>query len=94
MLSDTELTEMVERAAQSLEALPDHAEHYALAEAVSRLVPEVRRLRGLIKDAEWNGTFGCHSTADLPQCPWCFELQEDGGTHEPTCPAFGSPNGQ
>lgn len=54
----------------------------------TRLVAEVRRLRGLVKRAE----FGC--VDDYGRfCPWC----DDGGDHEPerhaaNCPAF-TPSG-
>jgi len=49
---------------------------------VPALLAEVRRLQGLIKQAEWKrGQFG-----DL--CPWCFGLEVNG--HKAACPAFGS----
>lgn len=51
-----------------------------LAEQVPTLVAEVRRLRGLIKKAEWSSReqTGCY-------CPWCDHYAD--GKHT-DCPAF------
>jgi hypothetical protein len=56
-----------------------------LPDDVPPLIAEVRRLQGLIEDAELtNGSWH--------ECPWCGEwldAQEESGTgHKPDCPAF------
>ncbi len=62
------------------------------AGSVRRLVANVERLRGLIKDAESTACF-C-SPAMESGCHWCeahvWESECDGrfGEHEPDCPAF------
>jgi hypothetical protein len=59
---------------------------------VRALVAEVRRLRGLIKKAEWySGAGGFESEHG---CPWCdsdgyYESSHVGhGKHQEDCPAF------
>lgn len=52
--------------------------------AVAReLLAEVRRLRGLIQQAEWGSGY-----QERAQCPWCGA--ESPCAHEPSCAAFGS----
>jgi hypothetical protein len=57
---------------------------------VLALVAEVRRLRGLIKEAETHGEWGGDSA-----CPWCDAVRRRAGTsfaymepHTMGCPAF------
>ena len=47
------------------------------------LVAEVRRLKALVKDAEWAGE---HSHGDGPVCPWCRSFERSG--HFTECRAF------
>lgn len=54
-------------------------------EAMRALVAEVRRLRGLVNQAEWAAGYCCQSETRY-SCPWCDE--DEGGVHAPTCPAF------
>lgn len=65
-----------------------------LPECVARdLVAEVRRLRGLLKRAEWAGYHECLG-GDEGVCPWCDvekvmgPIGQPPGQHEPSCPAF------
>lgn len=79
---------------------PDrHEEDWQLSQAeraslgdVLPLVAEVRRLQGLIKQAEWSGS-GAGQGQVWEECPWCRGLLEAYGDqpagHTPTCPAFG-----
>lgn len=55
------------------------------ARFVPALVAEVRRLQGLVKQAEWKGGDGY---AYVVICPWCSARAVDE-KHKPTCPAFG-----
>jgi hypothetical protein len=55
---------------------------------VVALLAEVRRLQGLIKQAEWDGGDG-HRYEVESCCPWCCAHQSRG--HESDCPAFGGP---
>lgn len=49
---------------------------------VPELIAEVRRLRGLIKRAEWEGMCcGCNL------CPWCGQRKGES-PHTERCPAF------
>lgn len=55
---------------------------------VPALLAEVRRLQGLIKQAEWDGHPGWDE--NFRSCPWCgasgpFCVETP---HDPTCPAF------
>jgi hypothetical protein len=81
-VTESELAAMAEQAALSLEALPDHTAHYALAEAVSRLVPEVRRLRNIL-DAlpPWDRCPWCGADS-----PWINGFGDRGGGCGPECP--------
>jgi hypothetical protein len=46
------------------------------------LIAEVRRLRGLIREAEWAAT--CQGDSECPWCQaWAFQ-----GEHRADCPAF------
>jgi len=63
--------------------LPDVAHLLVAARTeLPRLVAEVRRLRGLIKDAEHRGYVG----HELSGCPWCDRAQPK--PHRRDCPAF------
>lgn len=57
------------------------------------LVAEVRRLRGLINEAEWAGAL---PGASYRGCPWCtVELEfhpSNQKPHDATCAAFGEAN--
>jgi hypothetical protein len=61
-------------------------------ETVAVLVAEVRRLRALIKDAEWFSGVGEYDSEY--GCPWCksdgfYKFGKLGhGKHAPECPAF------
>lgn len=59
---------------------------------VINLVAEVRRLKGLVMDAEWNGAAQWGYVA----CPWCesdrMPFANDRRVHRPDCPAF-TPDG-
>lgn len=53
---------------------------------IPALVAEVRRLRGLVRDAE---TEGCEPTASKGYCPWCGYMCGDWKRrHAPECEAF------
>lgn len=58
----------------------------AVAGDVRALIAEVRRLRGLIQQAQWAGGDG-HAMEVEPVCPWCRMWPD---THQPDCPAFGA----
>ena len=64
----------------------------SIFDATPKLVAEVRRLRKLVKDAEWfPGVGGLESEHG---CPWCesdgfYSSSKTGhGKHFPECPAF------
>jgi len=60
-----------------------------LPECVAReLVAEVRRLRGLVKIAEWLGPDMGRKTYSCPWCEACFAPDEDRAYHDADCPAF------
>lgn len=77
----------------------DELRDEALAAAVdedasrARLVAEVRRLKGLVKGAEWSGYAECLG-GDEGVCPWCGNMRASlvGATHAATCHAF-TPDG-
>lgn len=62
-----------------------------------RLLAEVKRLRGLVKDAQARGC-NCGMDTELEGCPWCFgEPRRDSSgyvsdpgviAHTDDCPAF------
>ncbi len=59
--------------------------------ALPAALAEIRRLRGLVKDAEWTGEDG-----GLHCCPWCFATVASGLGHDAStghCPAF-TPDGK
>lgn len=63
---------------------------YSASKACVTLVAEVRRLQGLIKQAEWEGY-----DQGWPCCPWCDALAFNAdAVHKPTCPAFQPSVGQ
>jgi hypothetical protein len=77
-MTDDELTKLAADAATE----PPNGDPWA--RDVVRLVAEVMRLRGLIKQAEWFSGIGYHDNES--GCPWC---EADGyGKHNPNCPAF------
>lgn len=65
------------------------------------LLAEVRRLRALIKQAEWLGGGYEDDQGDVEVsegfCPWCgaqgYDDDWSAGDHKPTCPAF-PPSGE
>lgn len=59
------------------------AAYAALDDDVPALLAEVRRLQGLIKQAEWAG--GTNDWTVEPTCPWCGG---DMPEHRPDCPTF------
>lgn len=73
----------------------DELRDEALAAAVdedasrARLVAEVRRLKGLVKVAEWSDYFEVPG-GDEGVCPWCQRMKHAG--HAAGCPAF-TPDG-
>lgn len=71
-------------------------------EDIPKLIAEVRRLRGLILDAERSATSFGPNGDTASSCPWCFMghgfayLTGDGGAaegHGSKCPAF-TPDGK
>jgi hypothetical protein len=58
---------------------------------VPDLVAEVRRLRHLVLEAEWAGSYEAQGDV-CPACPWCGGEPKAYGSqpagHEPACPAF------
>jgi hypothetical protein len=57
------------------------------AKDVVRLVAEARRLRGLIKEAEWEPL---GNGPGENECPWCHGINnhDNRRVHFPACPAF------
>lgn len=55
--------------------------------ALSELIAEIERLRGLIKNAEYTDT---GYSAGVYTCNWCFE---EHPKHAENCPAF-TPDGE
>lgn len=58
------------------------------AHDVRLLVAEVRRLRGLVKQAEFSNAYGDFNGT----CRWCGKDPTLGNAHEDNCPAF-TPDG-
>lgn len=64
---------------------PSTAWTHAAEQHVEALVAEVRRLRGVIKQAELKGRFSC--CASCNNCPWCgYEAGDFKRKHAPECP--------
>jgi hypothetical protein len=63
---------------------PDFVLAISAASDVPALVAEVRRLRGLVKDAECDGA---EPYAARYCCPWCGK-GSGSAQHAPECPAF------
>lgn len=59
------------------------------ADEVAGLVADNERLRGLLKQVEFEANDGCCEGG--PICPWCGE--DKGHRHQSSCPAF-LPDGQ
>ncbi len=51
---------------------------------------EVRRLKKLLKDAEWNAEGGHWEES---ACPWCYHQPYGNGKHADTCATF-TPDGR
>lgn len=84
-MTETELEEIEARLAPDIEN-----GGRAATDTVETLIAEVRRLRGLIKDAEWADT----AAGEVESCPWCGGAAKGGKAwglyegHKPGCPAF------
>ena len=85
-MTDAELTALESEAAWVARYSDDNGSATVLCASVPALVAEVRRLRALVKQAEW-ASGGAY---EWETCPWCNADRPRGGKggHYDDCPAF------